>query len=302
MNSKQWWFYYFWQLPYYAMSKRYTLPDLQMLELIPHLQHNIQYLRTVLGENFTSIPDEEIIYRSQWVRLQRESDTFVAPFLSAQNITTYFEIEGLEYLAEAKSSQRPIVLLSAHTGSLYLSCIALGLLGYPIFPVARSVEYSHNVPKATSLYLSLNYYLTATRLNGGNYLFTNFSGRLSKQIFDVFLHKKTCFNALDIPTHLYEGKRQMVTFLGQQCYLPIGFIQWAFRKNAIFLTLWQSIENDNQKVTRHLIIDKPLEGDSPALLQHYADRLTAFISQEPWQWMGLPIASRFHDLSSHKVK
>lgn len=256
----------------------------------------IRTLRHRLGLRFISLPSSEIIRRANLVRLTRESDTYAALYMRKQKAEHFFLYKGIEYLREACRLDRPVVLLSSHMGSLYTTFIALPYKGFPVHTVARAVDRSPATPRAQQMYISLNYRITGMKMTG-KYLFTNFSGGLQRSIINVFTQKRICFNAIDIPSSLYPHKREAVMFLETPSSLPSGFIHWAQKKEAIFLTLWSGVEiNEDKARLRWIDIGPPIETKNvKSILQEYSDRLTEAICKEPWQWMALPIAEQYNE-------
>ncbi|HID29859.1 MAG TPA: hypothetical protein EYP19_07625 [Desulfobacterales bacterium] len=260
------------------------------------MREEIMQMRETLGSRFTNLTTEEILHRAWLVRITRESDTFTVLRMCRGNILRFFRYEGLEHLQEACRLERPVVLLASHMGSLYTECVALGSKGFTIYPIARSADRSPATPLPQQIYITLNYRLTGWKLRG-RYLFTDFATGLHKGVIAVFNHKEICFNAIDIPKTLYPYKREQVVFLGKQSSLPSGFIHWARKKGAVFLSIWNSVEIvEDQTIRRCIRIDPIIDApDVKTVLQCYADRLTEVICQEPWQWMALPIARQYYE-------
>jgi lauroyl/myristoyl acyltransferase len=299
MNNRELWQYYFGQLPCYAMSRRYRMPDLVALEQESSCQAGAAYLRECLGGEFTIIPDAEIARRASWVRLWRESGAYDALGLTPRKFSQSARLEGHEHLLAAATLGRPLILLTAHVGNPYLACATLANAGYPVFPVARSVDRSETTPMPVQWFLRLNYWASERKLNRGHYLYTDFSGKFDKRITTVLRQSNAlCVNLIDMPATLYGGKRYPVTFLGKPALLPVNFIHWARKKRAVFLTYWNGFGSDfsdNCTPHRWVRIESLIETDSAeGVLQTYAERLSALITREPWQWMGLPIASQYH--------
>ncbi len=301
MNEYELWRYYFWQLPRFAWGGRYRMPDSIALELEPACQAGAAYLRDCLGSAFSTLSDVEIARRASWVRLWRESGAYTARS-PGWGVVRPALIEGHEHLLAAATRGRPLVLLTAHLGNPYLACATLASAGHPVFPMARSVDHSPATPRPVRCFLHLNYWATERKLNRGHYLYTDFAGRLDKRIVKILRQPGAlCVNLIDMPVTLYEGKRHPVTFLGRHAELPISFIRWACKKQAVFLTFWNGFEADFSQLgnpgraMRWVRIESPIEaGTAEAVLQTYADRLSAILGREPWQWMGLPIAPQFH--------
>ena len=298
------WRYYFLNLPLWALGLR--TPRLKKRLLMSHsleetmMREEVMRMRKTLGPRFTRLSTEEILHRSRLVRITRESDTFTVLRACRRNMLRFFRYEGLEHLQEACRLDQPIVLLGSHMGSLYTECVALGFKGFTIYPIARSADRypATPLPLPQQMYITLNYRLTGLKLRG-QYLFTDFATGLKRNIITVFNRKGICFNAIDIPKKLYPHKRQTVIFLSRQSSFPSGFIHWARKRRAVFLTMWNSVEIvEDQAVHRCIRIDPIIDAtDVKTVLQCYADRLTEVICQEPWQWMALPNARQYYEES-----
>ena len=291
------WFHYFFSVPFWAMGfkPQYIFNHNYCSDWINEqiLTNEIEQLRAHLASRFTNKGTEEIIRLYKIVTMTRESDSFKILGASPKNIESFFYFKGLEQLKEAYKTNKAIVLLASHMGSLYSSCIGLGLEGLQVYPIARSVDHSASTPWAHRIYFSLNYHLTGHKLSG-KYIFTNFNA-IQKDLVTVINNKKICVNAIDIPPTLYPKKRQKVTFLERPSSMPASFVNWAVRKNVLFFTMWNRIQIKNKSIIRHIEI-KPISSTNPSdILQEYANRLTAVICQEPWQWMPLCIASQYHE-------
>jgi hypothetical protein len=256
----------------------------------------IKGLRDIMGTQFTRVSSEEILSRARLVQLTRESDTYTVLRMRRGNTARFFRYEGLQFLEEARRLDRPVVLLTSHMGSLYTMNVAVGFQGFRVFPIARSVDRSPATSESERKYLTLNYRLTGLKLKG-RYLFTDFSSRMDRSIISLFNCKGICCNAIDIPRNLYPHKHEPVTFLGRRATLPAGFIYWAVKKEAVFLTMWNIVDAVDEKALHRCVKIEPIieTSDVGSILQCYANRLTKVICQEPWQWMGLPIARQYHE-------
>jgi len=298
------WTYYSWRLPRLALGAGYIMPDEFSLRDEPHAEAGAVYLRSGLGTRFSSLSDKEIARRASWVRLWREAGAFQA----ACHVVPPQDVEGLEHVAVAMATGRPVVLLAAHVGNPYLACAALAASGYPVFPVARAVDRSEVTPLATQWFLRMNYWATERMLHGGRYLYTDFAGRFDRGVVEALLRPGAlCVNLIDMPPTLYQGKRQNVNFLGRSASLPINFIRWAQRRHrAIFLTFWSAFDDGKSECgvpPLRVWVDPPIEEENSVnILQTYATRLEALIAEQPWGWMGLSIARQFHETMNMNVQ
>ncbi len=293
------WRHYFFDLPLFALGLQ-----LQRLEEWDRLSGDrepllagVEFLRRRLGADFSSLPGEEIARRANLVKLVRESDTYASLLINRRRLSRWFSFEGLPALCQAIQGERPVIFLGGHLGSNYTMWIALDRLGCTVYPVARAVDRSPATSRARQAYLELTYRLTGKKWRG-RYLFADAHGHFPRGQFpemldDVFKQGGICFAAIDFPPTLYQGKQEKVPFLGGMTALPGHFIQLGLQRNARFFTILEGIElRGRQKVRRiHL---QPIDlQDAAAILRVYAERLTAFICREPWQWMGLAIASQY---------
>lgn len=293
------WKHYLLDMPRYAMTNRYTLPDHSAREQEPFFVAGAEYLRQQLGERFTDLEAGEIARRASWVRVWRESDTYTALGLGPDRQFSTPRLLGREHLEALRDATQPIFMLTAHVGSFYFAFQELAACGFDVYPVARSVDRSSATPRATQRYLDINYRLSGRRLNRGHYLYTDYDGRFDRKIVEATRSGgKLIPNLLDMPPRLYPGKRAPVEFLGKTAHMPINFIQWASKKRGIFLTYWTGYESDfssSGKPRRFLQIEPPIIADTPEqILQAYVSRLEAHVAAMPWNWMALPIAEQYH--------
>jgi lauroyl/myristoyl acyltransferase len=295
------WKYYFFDLP--LLSAGIKTPDLQTLrqnilsEELARTREGYIILCRRLNRPVSEAEAEDCVKKSLWVKLIRESDAFSSLKMGPRTIKRYFRINGIENLRSVTATGKPVILLTGHIGSFFIPAIAFSSEGYIVYPVARSVDRSNATPLATQLYLTLNYRLSGTRFPG-KYLFTDFSGRIDRDIITVLRNSGILWTAIDMPRRLYAHKRLPVILFGKPSSLPSGIIQWGLKKNAVFLTSWNTVEiSDNGNYCRHLTVDPPISAEPTveSILQVYADRLTKQIGEKPWQWMGLQIIKQYDE-------
>lgn len=301
LQKLQMWRYYFIDLPMFSCGVRY--PSLER-RLFGIFKPEIDFMKNgflTLCAYLKRTPDESeidnFIQKTFWVKIVRESDAYTSLFMSKRKFSRYFKIEGIKHLQAVMDMNRPIILLSGHTGSFYTAKIALSHCGIAVFPIAKDVDYSPETPLARSLYEELNYKITELRYRG-EYIFTDDSGKLDRKIIKIANGNGVLWTAIDLPRKLYALKRVTITFLGQQSSLPSGLIDWALKKNAIFLTAWNTIEClDNYNFLRKLQIDEAIRDglNTTEILQIYADRFSELIYKRPYQWLGLQIIKQFDE-------
>lgn len=296
MDEAALWRYYFGDVPGYARTGGYVMPDCMAQDETPAFRAGASHLRECLGNAFTTVSDEEIARRATWVRLARHAETFVYSTFSCRELGHNRTLIGQHHLTEALASKRPLVLLSGHMGSnmmyTYLAC-----QGLKVFPIARSIEASVAInPLPVQWFSHLTQTLSERTLGGGHFLYTNFGGHFTRTIQQIMHEPRSAFVILiDMPESLYSGKRQTVNLFGRPSTLPSNFVRWALKHDALFLTFWSRIEFNEPRYRLTVEIRPPLTGGTTEhILQSYGDQLTAQVSREPWQWMGLPIASQYH--------
>ena len=258
----------------------------------------IEFLRHRLGDDFSSLPGEEIARRANQVKLVRESDTYASLLINRRRLPGWFAFEGLTELYQTLQDNRPIIFLGGHLGSNYTMWPALDCFGCTVYPVARAVDRSPTTPRARQAYMDLTYWLTNKKWRG-RYLLADANGHFPggefpKILDDVFHRRGICFAAIDFPPGLFQGKQEKVPFLGGMTPLPSHFIQLGLKKNARFFTILEGVELKGRRKVRHIhlqAIDDQL--DAGDILRVYAKRLTTFICREPWQWLGLAIARQY---------
>jgi lauroyl/myristoyl acyltransferase len=240
---------------------------------------------------------EDFIKRAFWIKVVRESDAYTSLRISKKKSHQFFQVEGIENLKSVMDRSSPVILLTGHIGSFFIPAIAFAHLGIPVFPIARNVDHSQATPLVRRIYEAVNYKLTEKRFLG-KYIFTDFSGRIDRTILNISKSGGIFWTAIDIPKTLYPHKRVPVTFLGRPSSLPSGLIQWALKRGALFLTAWSTVESqDNSHFLRKIQIDTPIQCglDAYGILQTYAYRLSSFIYEQPWQWMGLQIIKQYDE-------
>jgi hypothetical protein len=300
MSSWRWWRHYFFDLPLFALGlcfKRLDDWDRLSGDRDPVLA-GIEFLRHRFGDDFSSLPDEEIARRANLVKLVRESDTYASLLINRRRLPGWFAFKGLTELYQALQGERPVIFLGGHLGSNYTMWIALDRLGCTVYPVARAVDRSPATPRARQAYLNLTYRLTDKKWRG-RYLFADAHGHFPRGEFpglldDVFQRGGICFAAIDFPPGLFTGKQEKVPFLGGMTLLPSHFIQLGLKKNARFFTILEGVEVRGRQKVRQIYLQPIADQlDAGDILRVYAERLTAFICREPWQWMGLAIAQQY---------
>lgn len=295
------WRYYFLDLPMFTCGRRSPMAEKRLRRMFEPEMGFMKKGFLTLCDYLGSPPDksevESFVDKAFWVKIVRESDAFTSLRMSKKKSTEYFHVEGIENLASVNDGIRPVVMLTGHIGSFFIPAIAFSHFGFNVYPIARTVDNSPDAPLPAQYYQKLNYRLSEMRFSS-KYIYTNFSGKIDRDIVSLSKKGGIFWAAIDLPRKLYGYKRYPVKFLGKQSSLPAGIIPWGIKKNAVFLTAWNSIEGfDSKKFYRNLTIDNPIpEGlDTISVLQTYADRLSDIIAKQPHQWLGLQIIKQFDE-------
>lgn len=261
---------------------------------IPSIRNGYETLAGYMNRPASEPELDNIIRKAFMVKIVRESDAYTCLRMSRKHLHKYFRFEGIDRLQSLREENRPLIILTGHIGSFFIPSIAFHHLGYEVYPIARSVDTSPATPRLTRLYLALNYRLPETRFSA-KYILTDFAGKIDRTIVSVSKNKGMFWVAIDFPWRVYQHKHLPVRLFGQPATLPSGIVRWGIKKNAIFLTGWNSVEEDSEGFYRLLSIDAPIEqgSDAQGILQVYADRLSACVIKNPWQWMPLPAIRQY---------
>lgn len=289
------WSYYFFDLPIAALKQKFPSHADRIRKLhqeeIAQIYHGYEILCRSLKKPYIATEADEIIKKALLVKIVGESDAYSPLRMSKKHLDRYFTVRGMENLSAALNSERPIVLLSAHTGSFVISPIALQSAGIPIYVIARKFSYASEAHPAKQLYLSLYHKLLNMRFPV-HFIYTDFSGNIDRTLMSAFQKRNIIFTLIDLPRTFYPYKRLPVSLCNSSSSLPAGFLQWSLRKKAVFLTMWNTIDLDpSGRFMRTVTIDPAIkDGLQPQeILQVYADRLSSLIVQQPWQWISLQI-------------
>lgn len=293
--------YYFIDLPLWAYGCRSSRREKRLFSMfepeIASIKDGYMSLCKYTGKKPDDSEIKEVIEKSFQVRIVKESDTYTSLRMSKSKTHKYFHVKGIEHLKASVENNRPIIILTGHYGSFFIPSIAFSHLGYKVYPIARTVDRSPATPPVTRLYLTLSYRITEQRFSA-RYIYTDFSGKIDRDIIRLSNSAGIFWTAIDLPRRLYDHKHLPVNLFGQPSTLPSGIIKWGVKKNAIFLTAWNSVEpKGSNKFFRLLSIEEPIpeNGDVNFILQTYADRLTNRVIKQPWQWMGLQVIAQYRE-------
>jgi lauroyl/myristoyl acyltransferase len=298
------WTYYFRDLPLWACGLRRDRVAARLLKRSKPeagaIRQGFTTLCNYTGTAITESEMENVIEKSLWVKIVAESDIYLPIKMSTSTVDRYVAINGLDHISPFLKGSRPIVLLSAHTGSFNVSAIALLKLGIPVYVIARKFAFVRSLHPAKQLFMWLHHRLITMRFPV-RYIYTDFAGKIDRAIMPAMEGGNIILALIDIPRFMFPHKRIPVSMFGRTSSLPSGFILWALRKRAIFLTAWSMVEMlPGARHCRSLIIQEaiPDGADVNVISQVYADRLSELVAREPWQWMELPIINRY-DESGH---
>lgn len=224
------------------------------------------------------------------VTIARESDTFACLRPAALR----FDIEGLEHLQGALGRQRPVIVLTGHVGSFYTIAVALARQGITMSPLARSVATVNALPR--QLYEKSNYALTERAILG-QYIYTDFAGKLDRHLITVCRENGLLLVLPDLPRTLFPSGRRTVQLLGRTSSLPGRMVELGIKYNAVFLTAWNTIALEERFGFRRKLRFEPcIAADSvDGVLQDYANRLSALVLHEPWQWLGTSVIAQYDE-------
>lgn len=297
VSSFPMWRYFFWDLPCWAIGWR-SQRRWQRIQSI--LKNDALALKNSLQTFYSSrenvIDIEDAVKKALLIRVIRNSDAYACLGINRKNLHKNFNISGIEHVHHALGKNRPIILLTAHTGSFYTISIALAQLGIHTDPIARTVDNSQHNPLPQQYFERSNYYLTQTKIPG-RYIYTNNSNKIDRHIITACKENRILLVSPDIPRKFIPSNRCYVKFLGRNSSLPMRIIDLGIKYNAFFLTLWSTIETKPDfSFKRHLQIDPAITAfNRESILQNYADRLSNIIYQEPWQWMGTVIINQYNE-------
>ncbi|WP_292987485.1 hypothetical protein [Nitrosomonas sp.] len=291
------WRYFFWDLPFWAIGWRSRRRWLRMQSTLKNDAFAFKNSLQAFYANKDDVIDiDDAVNKALLIRAIRNSDAYACLNMSKKNLAKNFSISGFEHLQNALGLNRPIILLTAHMGSFYTIAIALAQLGIRIDPVARIVDDSQYNPLPQQYFEHSNYFLTQTKMQG-RYVYTNNTNKIDRHIITACKNNGILLVLPDIPRKFIPTNRFPVQLFGKKASLPTRIIDLGIKYNALFITLWSTIEfKSDYSFKRHLRIDPGIyTADKKVILQNYADRLSSIVCQEPWQWMGTAIINQYDE-------
>lgn len=295
--------YYFWHLPLWGIGAR---PPHRWSWLCRYLEteaaafrNGFRELGGYLGFPLNEKELEQATEKALLVKLARESDAYRSIATGWGSFAPRFELEGLEHLQAAVDRRGPLILLTGHIGNFYTIPLALAPLGIVVNTLARSVSPENAWPRR--IYEQINYHFTEYAMPG-RYLYTDYAGKLDRDLVKICKEGGVLTVLPDIPRALFPRRRLPVIFLGRQSSMPARMVELGLKYQATFLTVWNTIQpGENFTFRRVVRIEEPFPERQGVdeILQTYADRLTILLSREPWQWMAASIVRQFDEDMPH---
>ena len=190
------WRYYFFDLPVVALRQKMPNHPGRIMkghqEEIAKIYHGYEILCRSLHKPFSTAEADEVIQKALLVKMVGESDAYSPLRMSKNHLDSYFTVHGMENLDPLLNGERPVILLSAHTGSFVMSPIALQSAGIPAYVIARKFSYSSEGLSAKQLYLSLYHKLLNIRFPV-KFIYTDFSGNIDRTLMSAFSKKSDHF-------------------------------------------------------------------------------------------------------------
>ncbi len=217
----------------------------------------------------------------------READVFLYPFLNGRTVHRFNTFHNIELVRELYE-KGPVLMLYAHTGSIYQTGAAMGALGFTVHPIAFIPDLSDIEPPFRWVY-KLNLKWSERHHSGGHYLYARtraFSSDLRKIL--TTSGKTLIFSLLDLPRTFLTEKRQSVDFLDGKSAFPSRLVEM-FRSRGLPIVLClASVEFGNGSLKRVVRFTRiPEDLTSSEVLQFYASRLDEFIRHHPEQLLML---------------
>lgn len=217
----------------------------------------------------------------------READVFLYPFLNGRTVHKFNTFHNIGLVRELYE-RGPVLILYAHTGSIYQTGAAMGALGFTVHPIAFVPDLSGTERPFRWLY-NLNLKWSERLHSGGHYLYARtpaFSRDLRKIL--TTSRKTLIFSLPDLPRAFVTEKRQVVDFLGGRSAFPSRLIEM-FRSRGLPIVLClasvEFCEGSLKRVVRYAEVPENLTASG--ILQFYASKLDDFIRRHPEQLLML---------------
>jgi len=208
-----------------------------------------------------------------------------------------FRVSGIEYLSDATSSGRGVLILTAHLGNIVLAGYRIARMGYPLAYVSRPVR---NPAVRVELEKIFTKY--------GNTIIPIRSSRNDSpgglKIFRLLRRGGTLvvINDQDAGPEGYKS-----LFFGVPAFIPSGPAHFAFRSGAVVITAFAGRRGDKIDLEIQAPIDysgaKTREEAESLILDEYTRRLEAKVAETPglyfWfhkKWKSIPgIRARYQE-------
>jgi len=177
------------------------------------------------------------------------------------------DVKGLEYLEQALSRKKGVILVSAHLGNWELGAMLMSRLGYPVHALALK----HKDEGVNRIF---------SQRRRRHHLKIIYVGNILRGAFGVL--RKNEILALN-GDRLYSGEGIRVSFMGRDVDFPAGFSRISLHTGAATLPAFFTYEAGGRY---RMEIEKPLGAtDEKAMTQEFAERAQARIRQYPAQWL-----------------
>lgn len=238
------------------------------------------HLAEILGRSVDSAETRVIVREWFMVRSSEEVEAVFFPRLTAGTLAGLIEYEGLEHLDTALAEGNGGVLYTPHAGSFCLFLVGLGLLGYRVNPVARSIEVNNPLPGPVRRYARkkirwMNAAMGRPFLETHTYL---------RSLYRVLERNELLFVLTDTPAPLVR-RRVSVRFFGRPTLLPAGVASVAARVGAPWLGFTVERRADWSRQRAKILPPSWPTGDPAVDLQRCAEVMEAAIRARPSQWL-----------------
>ncbi|MBI4340897.1 MAG: mitochondrial fission ELM1 family protein, partial [Candidatus Omnitrophica bacterium] len=196
------------------------------------------------------------------------------PVIDRAYLNRYIIVDGVERLASAAVSGRPIILLTGHLGNWELSSIVAALLGYPIVVLARAQE---KLPKLYRLLVSYRQSKGCRVVHKGGAMRRLIAALEQRQMVGIVAD---------------QASRQglAVDFFGRPALFATGPFALAHSKQALILP---AFIHRLRGPFHRLAIERPFElpADQPEAqavrqgIERFAALLAEQITRQPAQWL-----------------
>ncbi|HSR53107.1 MAG TPA: lysophospholipid acyltransferase family protein [Acidobacteriota bacterium] len=297
------WLYYFGFLPLIAPLPRGLRQSLGRRQALRNLRrqndsrfHTIANLRSFLG-----LPEDQarqVAEESYVMKLADELDAYGYPRLSPKLVASRFQVEGREHLDTLQSQGRGAVLATVHLGSICMAVMAMGQLGWSVYPFTHDSRHDASMGRALNGYSRWRLFWIERRC-GGRAIYVDLKassaskGLGSLEALQVLRQGGFVSMPLDIPPQLVDSPLE-ADFLDRRCRFPSGPARLAALAKVPIVPYF--ILRDESDWSRFkLILRPPCEpsGNAAQDLQHCLDPAAGLIQDHPQQWTAWDSASQF---------